>query len=183
RIPMLSIDNSYSAEGLREFDARVRKALPGENVEYDVELKIDGVAMSLAYEDGALATAATRGDGERGDDVTHNIKTIGEIPLRLRTKHPPKLFEARGEVYMTRDELIRINRERKERGEEPFANPRNLSAGTLKQLDPRITARRRLRFFAYGTGMVDGLALASHAAMLKQLKDFGFPVNSHIKKC
>jgi DNA ligase (NAD+) len=181
RVPMLSIDNTYNADELREFDARVRRALSGEKIEYNVELKIDGVAMSIAYENGLLAVAATRGDGERGDDVSHNVRTIADIPLRLHAKEPPKLFEARGEVYMTREELIRINRERKERGEEPFANPRNLSAGTLKQLDPRLTAKRRLRFFAYGTGEVEGLSLTKHVEVLDLLKKFGFPVEPHVQ--
>src|SRR5213079_2355054 len=119
RVPMLSIDNTYSADELREFDRRVRKALPGEKVEYVVELKIDGVAISLVYENGLFTVGATRGDGERGDDVTHNLKTMPDVPLRLNAGKPPKLFEARGEVYMTRAELIRINRARVEAGEKP----------------------------------------------------------------
>src|SRR5207244_7066579 len=122
RVPMLSIDNTYNADELREFDARVRKGVGGGPVAYVVELKIDGVAMSLTYEGGALAVGTTRGDGERGDDVTHNLRTIREVPLRLRTDKPPAFFEARGEVYMTRADLIRVNRRREEAGEEPYAN-------------------------------------------------------------
>src|SRR5262245_3376106 len=140
RVPMLSIDNTYDASELREFDARIRKALGGEKVTYVVELKIDGVAISLTYEDAMFSVGATRGDGERGDDVTHNLKTIRGIPLRLKGDQAPPLVEIRGEVYMTRADLIRINRERQERGEEPYANPRNLSAGTLKLLDPKQSA-------------------------------------------
>src|SRR5262249_17492747 len=149
RIPMLSIDNTYDADELREFDKRVRKGLKGEPVQYVVELKIDGVAISLTYEDGTFTVGATRGDGLRGDDVTHNLKATRALPLRLRTKEPPALFEARGEVYMNRAELARINKERIDRGEEPYANPRNLTAGTLKLLDPRLAAERNLCVLTY----------------------------------
>ena len=128
RQPMLSIDNTYNANELREFDRRVRKGLSGEKVEYAVELKIDGVAISMTYENGALTVGATRGDGERGDDVTHNLRTIKELPLRIRGASPPPLMEVRGEVYMTRAELARINKERMARGLEPYANPRNFAA-------------------------------------------------------
>src|SRR5439155_357485 len=129
REPMLSIDNTYNPDQLREWDKSIRKLLGGEAVTYVVELKIDGVAISLTYENGRLAVGATRGDGLRGDDVTHNLRTIRELPLTLRADRPPPLFEARGEVYMTRAELVRINRERAAAGEEPYANPRNFSAG------------------------------------------------------
>lgn len=183
RVPMLSIDNTYSADELREFDKTSRKLLGGEEITYVVELKIDGVAMSLTYEEGALTVGATRGDGERGDDVTHNLRTIADVPLRLHTRTPPKLFEVRGEVYMTRAELVRINRERVERGEKPYENPRNLSAGTLKLLDPRLCAQRKLAFFAYALGAVDGVELQTHVASLALLKKFGFPVNDHTQKC
>src|SRR6478752_4638784 len=162
RVPMLSIDNTYNADELREWDKSVRKLLGGEQPCYVVELKIDGVAMSLTYESGLFTVGATRGDGERGDDVTHNLKTMPDVPLRLNADRPPKLFEARGEVYMTRAELIRINRARVDAGEKPYENPRNLSAGTLKVLDPKQSAERKLRLFAYGTGAADGLTIASH---------------------
>jgi DNA ligase (NAD+) len=177
---MLSIDNTYNAGELREFDRRVRKLLPGEAVTYVVELKIDGVAISLTYEDGRLSVGATRGDGERGDDVTHNLKTIRELPLSLRTKQPPRLFEARGEVYMTRADLARLNRDRIAKGLEPFANPRNSAAGSLKLLDPRLCAERRLRLFTYALGATEGLTVKSHREALQLLRDFGFPVNPHI---
>jgi DNA ligase (NAD+) len=203
RVPMLSIDNSYNADDLREFDKRIRKVLGKEPVTYVVELKIDGVAISLTYEKGQFTVGATRGDGERGDDVTHNLRTINELPLRLHTaasgrgtgtKSPPSLFgdedaeeavpalfEVRGEVYMTRDELARINRDRIARGEEPYANPRNLTAGTLKLLDPRQCAERRLRLFTYGLGATDGISVKTHLEALDLLKKFGFPVNPHIE--
>jgi DNA ligase (NAD+) len=181
RVPMLSIDNTYNAGELREFDKRVRKGLgKGEVVTYVVEPKIDGVAMSMTYENGTFTVGATRGNGEEGDDVTHNLRTIHELPLRLRGKHPPALFEARGEVYMTREELARINRDRADKGLEPYANPRNLTAGTLKLLDPRECAERRLRVFAYGVGAVEGVEVGTHVEMLDLLREYGFPVNPHI---
>ena len=181
RTPMLSIDNTYNADDLREFDKRVRKALgKGETVTYVVELKIDGVAISLTYENGVFAVGATRGDGVRGDDVTHNLRTIHELPLRLNAKDAPPLCEARGEVYMTREELARINRARAADGEEPYANPRNLTAGTLKMLDPRVCAERRLRLFAYSLGACEGVEVTTHLKALETLRAFGFPVNPHV---
>jgi DNA ligase (NAD+) len=183
RVPMLSIDNTYSADELREWDKSVRKLLGGGEPCYVVELKIDGVAMSLTYENGLLTVGATRGDGERGDDVTHNLKTMPDVPLRLHADKPPKLFEARGEVYMTRAELIRINRARVDAGEKPYENPRNLSAGTLKLLDPKQSAERKLRLFAYGTGATEGLTITSHLQCLETLKKLGFPVNPHTHGC
>jgi len=179
REPMLSIDNSYSAEDLREFDKRVRKLLNGDAVTYVVELKIDGVAMSLTYIDGAFTVGATRGDGEQGDDVTHNLKTIHDVPLKL--PESPALFEARGEVYMTRADFAQYNRTRVERGLEPAANPRNLSAGTLKLLDPKECKKRRLRFFSYALGTCEGIDVKSHLDALALLKRFGFQVNPHIE--
>ncbi|QVL34550.1 NAD-dependent DNA ligase LigA [Telmatocola sphagniphila] len=183
RLPMLSIDNTYNADELRDFDKSTRKLLGGETVNYVVELKIDGVAMSLSYEDGLLIVGATRGDGERGDDVTHNLKTIRDIPLRLHTSKPPRLFEVRGEVYMTKAELVRINKLRVEQGEKAYENPRNLSAGTLKLLDPKICAQRKLSFFAYGLGATEGIDFDSHQEILKKLKEFGYPVNPHTQHC
>jgi DNA ligase (NAD+) len=181
REPMLSIDNTYNAEEVREFDRRVKRLLSGEPVEYVVELKIDGVAISLTYENGRFAVGATRGDGERGDDVTHNLKTVMGLPLRLRGDHPPALFEARGEVYMNREDLVRLNREREKEGLEPFANPRNFTAGSLKLLDPRLCAKRRLRLFAYAQGAMEGLEVKTHLEVLDLLRKFGFPVNPHIE--
>src|SRR5262249_11177051 len=183
RVQMLSIDNTYNAEELREYDKSIRRMLGGENVCYIIELKLDGVAASLTYEHGKLAVAATRGDGEKGDDITHNARTIGSVPLQLRTDKPPRLFEARGEIYMTRAELERINKQLAEEGEEPYANPRNLTAGTLKLLDPRICAQRKLNLFAYSLGALDGVDVDTHQEALDLLKKYGFPVNPHIHSC
>lgn len=183
RLPMLSIEKSKSIGELRNFDRNVRDRLRGVAPEYVVEPKIDGVSISLTYENGLLTVAATRGDGERGDDVTHNIRTIHEVPLRLRAEAPPPLIEVRGEVYMTKAELVRINKIQEERGEEKYANPRNLTAGTLKQLDPRITAQRRLRIFAFGLGVVEGWSVRTQWEALQQLKRWGFPVNPHAQLC
>lgn len=180
RQPMLSIDNTYTSDELREFDRRVRKAVGGEPVTYVVELKIDGVAVSLTYEDGLFRLGATRGDGERGDDVTHNLMTIHELPLRLKAKNPPPLFEVRGEAYMTRADLVRLNRQREKEGLEPLANPRNTTAGSLKLLDPGLCAKRRLRLFAYALGEVEGVVVKNHLDMLELLKQYGLPVNEHI---
>jgi DNA ligase (NAD+) len=178
REPMLSIDNSYSAEDLREFDRRIRKLLHGEPVTYVVELKIDGVAMSLTYVDGAFQVGATRGDGEQGDDVTHNLKTIRDIPLKL--PESPHHFEARGEVYMSRADFALYNRGRIDRGLEPAANPRNLAAGSLKLLDPKESRKRRLRFFAYALGHCEGIGAKTHLESLNLLKRYGFPVSPNI---
>jgi DNA ligase (NAD+) len=179
RRPMLSIDNTYNAEELREFDRRVRRLLPGKPVEYIVEMKIDGVAVSLTYEKGLFTLGATRGDGEHGDDITHNLKTIRDIPLRLRTDRPPSLFEVRGEVYMTNTELSRLNKLQAEQGGRLFANTRNASAGSLKLLDPRVSALRRLRFFAHGEGQLVGLEVKSHLEFLELVQSYGIPIVPH----
>ena len=183
RAPMMSIDNSYDAADLRKFDADVRKGVgPGE-VCYSVELKIDGVSISIVNEDGLLKTGATRGSGDIGDDVTHNLRTIPGIPLRLNTPKPPKLFEVRGEIYMARAELVRINAQKVAGGEDPYANTRNLTAGTLKQLDPKESAKRKLRLFAYGTGAMDGIEITTQRELFDKLKQFGFPVNDSTIFC
>jgi len=184
KIPMLSIENSYDEADLRKFDADVKKALgPKALVEYMAELKIDGVSMALIYENGLLIRGVTRGSGEVGSDVTHNIKTIAAIPLRLDTDRPPRVFEARGEVYMTRAELARINQQRLAAGEKPYENTRNTTAGTLKLLDPKECAKRKLSFFAYATGIVEGITITNQAELFEVLKTFGFPVNPHTKLC
>src|SRR5262245_4027303 len=144
RVSMLSIDNTYSADELYDFDKTTRKLLGNQPLTYLVELKIDGVSISLTYENGKLTLAATRGTGDVGDDVTHNIRTVKSVPLQLRADKPPKLFEVRGEVYMTKAELERINKIQKAAGEDTYANPRNLTAGTLKLLDPKLCAQRKL---------------------------------------
>lgn len=181
--PLLSLDNTYSADELREFDARVSKILEGQKYEYVAELKIDGLAVSLQYKDGRFHQGATRGDGTKGDDVTANIRTIKAVPLTLSPKAAVlQEVEARGEVYMPRQEFLRINKEKEEAGEPPFANPRNAAAGTLKLLDPQTVARRRLSIFIYGVGQALE-KLKDHYSTLEALKEAGFKVNPFIKLC
>lgn len=182
RLPMLSIDNTYSPSELKEFDKRVCKGLGKEKPSYMVELKIDGVAISLVYENGLLTTGVTRGDGEKGDDVTQNLKTVGGVPLKLNTKKPPALLEVRGEVYMARASFARLNEQRVKDGLEKFANPRNSTAGSLKLLDPKLCAARKLSLFAYAIGAMEGIEVKSQTETLKLLHDFGFPVNPHATK-
>ena len=180
-VAMLSMDNTYSADELRAFDERVQKQLGSEDYDYVVELKIDGVAISLRYEDGKLATAATRGDGEVGDDVTANVRTIKAVPLvLLGAGTMPAVLEVRGEVYMPTSAFAELNRLRAEAGESAFANPRNATAGSLKLLDARITAARNLSFFAYATGQVSEPLAANHYETLEKFKELGLPVNPHI---
>ena len=182
-VPMLSIDNTYNEDDLREFDERVRKGLGGnEQPGYVVELKIDGVAISLRYEDRVLVRAATRGDGQRGDDVTANVRTIRTLPLRLGDAAPP-LIEVRGEVFMRRAELVRLNKLREEAGDPLLANPRNATAGTLKLLDPKLVAQRRLDVFLYDIAPLPGLVLNSHWETLALLGGFGLPVNPSRERC
>jgi DNA ligase (NAD+) len=183
RIPMLSIGKAFNAEELRAFDGRVRKALGKEAVQYIVELKIDGVAVSLTYTQGVLNQGATRGRGSVGDDITANLKTVRGVPLRLHTEKPPALFEARGEVYMSKADFARLNEEVAARGEERYANPRNLTSGSLKQLDSRLTAKRKLRLYSYSLGAVEGVTIKSHLEALDFLRQYGFPVNPHIQTC
>ena len=147
--PMLSLGNTYSAEELEEFDARVRKGLEDEPFEYFCELKFDGVSISLIYEDGILARGVTRGDGVRGDDVTANVKTIRSIPLKIKAKGVPPVFEVRGEVFMPKDVFTQLNKEREDIGEERYANARNTTSGTLKMQDSSEVARRKLSCFVY----------------------------------
>lgn len=180
-VPMLSIDNTYSYDELREWDARIRKALNvGEKVRYAVELKVDGVAVSLRYEKGRFALGATRGDGERGDDITANLRTVHDIPLALGDS-PPALLEVRGEVYMTNSELVRLNELRRAHEEPLFANPRNATAGSLKLLDPKLCGQRRLRFVSHGLGEFQGVESASYIEMQERLRDWGIPVSRHNK--
>ncbi len=182
-VPMRSIDNTYSAAELRAFDERVKRGLPaGEQPTYVTELKIDGVAISVRYEKGRLARAATRGDGFRGDNVTENVRTLRGLPLRLKGDQP-EVLEVRGEVYMTHRELERLNELREKAGDVPLANPRNATAGTLKLLDPKLVARRRLEIVFYDVAPLDGLDLTSHWETLERLKSFGLPVSPHSEKC
>ena len=172
-VPMMSLDNTYSVEEMREFDARIRKALGVESVDYVLEPKVDGVSISLRYENGVLATAATRGDGKTGDDVTANAKTIRSIPLRIPTAAP--VFEVRGEVYLGKAAFAQLNGERERAGEEPFANPRNATAGSLKQLDPKVVAGRPLAAVLYAAGELVGAEFETQADVLRELKNLGFP--------
>jgi DNA ligase (NAD+) len=174
---MLSIDNTYSPSELKEFDKKVCKGLGNDKPTYMVELKIDGVAISLIYENGILTAGVTRGDGEKGDDVTQNLKTVGGVPLKLNTKNPPALLEVRGEVYMARANFARLNEQRVKEGLDKFANPRNSTAGSLKLLDPKLCAARKLSLFAYAIGAMEGIQVKSQTETLKLLHDFGFPVN------
>ena len=174
--PMLSLDNAYNEQEFGEWVERVKRFLKDEPGRYIVEPKIDGVSMSLMYRDGRLVTGATRGDGETGEDVTPNVKTIRSIPLTLGAKAPP-LLEVRGEVYMDKKDFARMNESIIESGHEPFANPRNAAAGSLRQKDSRITAQRRLRFFAHSMGRHEGTPeFKAHSEFLSYVKKLGFPV-------
>lgn len=177
-VPMLSIDNTYNDDELREFDQRVRKLLGTDDFHYLVEQKVDGVSASLLYEKGILVQAATRGDGVVGDDITHNVRTIREIPLKLTGK-PPARLEVRGEIYMTNAELSRLNLIQKEKGENILKNPRNVTSGTLKLLDARIAAERKLHFFVYGEGSLEGLPVKDHGSFLELVKSLGLPAVTH----
>lgn len=179
-VPMLSLDNSYSRQDLLDFDRRVREALPGELVEYVAELKVDGVALNLSYEDSLLVRAVTRGDGVSGDEVTANARTIRSIPLRLQ--EPGIRAEVRGEVYMAAEDFAALNRSREQEGEALFANPRNSTAGSLKLQDPRLVAGRRLRFFAYWLHQPQGNTLTQHE-QLETLAGWGLPVNPERAHC
>jgi DNA ligase (NAD+) len=181
RVPMLSIENTYNEDEVREFDARIRRWLEGEPLQYIVEHKIDGVSASLLYENGRLTLGLTRGDGARGDDITHNLRTVHDIPLRLMAPigQTPALLEIRGEVYMTNTELSRLNKLQAERGERVFANCRNAAAGSLKLLDPRQSGQRNLRFFAHSEGQLSGLSAATHEEFLFLIRSFGIPVVPH----
>jgi len=176
RIPMLSIDNTYSSDELVEFDKRVKRMADVEEVDYVVELKYDGVAVSLIYEDGKFILGASRGDGFRGDDITENLKTVKTLPLCIPYKKP---IEVRGEVYMRKDDFEKLNREREKNGEQLFANPRNATAGSLKLLDSREVAKRNLQLFVY-QGIV-GNDFETHWDVMNFLKELGFPVSPHMK--
>ncbi len=185
-VPMLSLENGFSGEEVLEFDRRVKRFLKyDQEIEYTVEPKMDGLAIELVYEGGILTQSSTRGDGFVGEDVTQNVRTIRAIPLRLleETSPPPARLEVRGEVYMQVKDFKEYNRKRVLDGEAPFANPRNAAAGSLRQLDPRITAQRPLFFFAYGLGGITGRGFTSQWDVLQVLPDWGLPVNSHIKCC
>ena len=173
-IPMLSLDNTYSEEEVKSFYARIQRLLPDEKIPVVIEPKVDGVAVSLIYENGKLRQAATRGDGSVGDNITQNIGTIRSVPERL-CDGAPKLLEVRGEVYMDRKGFEKLNDERKKQGLPLFANPRNAAAGSLKQLDPAIVAKRPLGIVLYGTGATEGLDIEVHSEVFPRLKKLGLP--------
>ncbi len=181
RVPMLSIENTYSEQELREFFARTEKLLSGEAIEWVVELKVDGVAASIRYEDGLLVQAVTRGNGEVGDDITHNVRTLRGLPQRLLGKSVPKALELRGEIYMTNADLVLLNQQRTRAGETEFKNTRNLTAGSIKLLDSKICAQRRLRFFCHGIGFCDGLNARDHMDFLRRVKEMGIPTTPNVR--
>ncbi len=176
-VPMLSLDNAFSDEELAEFDRRVRDRLEIDTVEYAAEPKLDGLAISLLYEDGILVRGATRGDGSTGEDVTQNVRTIESIPLRLMGKDYPKRLEVRGEVVMPLKGFRQLNQRQEAEGHKPFVNPRNAAAGSLRQLDPKVTAQRPLEMYCYGIGLVENGKLPDrHSAILARLRDWGLRV-------
>ena len=183
RVPMLSLDNAFTDEDLRAFDRRVRERLgTGDEIDYSAEPKLDGLAISVTYENGVFVRAATRGDGTTGEDVTANVRTIRSLPLHLQGKAPP-LFEARGEVFMPIAGFERMNAEAAKRGEKVFANPRNAAAGSLRQLDPRITAQRPLDIFFYAVGAIEGVDLPPlHSQTLELLRGLGLRVSPEIRR-
>jgi DNA ligase (NAD+) len=184
--PMLSLDNAFSEEDVRDFVARVRRFLglpESERVTLVAEPKIDGLSCSLRYDHGRLVMGATRGDGTEGENVTANVRTLRDIPHRFHGRNPPALFEVRGEVYMSHADFAALNRRQEKAGEKIFANPRNAAAGSLRQLDPNVTACRPLKFFAYHWGETSELPADTHWGMLQALKGWGFVVNPRIERC
>ncbi|MFZ5723929.1 MAG: NAD-dependent DNA ligase LigA [Pseudomonadota bacterium] len=181
-VAMLSLDNVFSDDEARDFDRRVRERLGDESpVAYNCEPKLDGIALSVLYEDGLLVRAATRGDGYTGEDITLNVRTIPSVPLHLRGEGWPRRLEVRGEVLLPKAGFEAVNRRAVEAGEKTFVNPRNAAAGSLRQLDPKITAARPLVLYAYGIGLVDGGTLpARHHDILQRLRDWGFRINEHV---
>jgi DNA ligase (NAD+) len=179
--PMLSIENAYSIDELREWDERVRRGLGKDVVEYEAELKIDGVSIDLLYENGALARAATRGDGVRGDDVTTNVRTIRSLPLRIDTDL--RQLGVRGEIYISKTDFAKLNAEAEEAGQPPLANPRNAAAGSLRQKDPKLVAQRRLSAFVYHVVRADGKRIASQTDAYALLEGLGFPLNPQRVLC
>jgi len=178
-VPMLSIDNTYDQTQLREFDERVAKGLGQEAYTYVVDPKIDGVAVSLRYQGGRLATAVTRGDGVTGDDVTHNVRTMRSVPLKLRGDDVPDVLEVRGEICWPSEDFRRFNEKRVKAGEDQFANPRNATAGTLKQLDPGNVVGRGLRFVAHGYGVIEPLTARTHTDLFGALNRWGIPTSAY----
>lgn len=178
-LPMLSLDNAFGPEDMFDFDKRVRKLLESDSaVDYVCEPKIDGVAVSLLYEDGILVRGATRGDGTTGEDITSNVRTIESVPLKLKGEGYPTRLEVRGEIYIAKSTFVRLNQEALETGGKVFANPRNAAAGSVRQLDPRLTAKRQLSMFCYSVGLVEGGELPDrHSEILQQLRQWGLRTN------
>jgi DNA ligase (NAD+) len=185
RIPMLSLDNAFSDEEFDAFDRRVRERLPGEpSVRYAAEPKLDGLAISVRYEDGLLVQAATRGDGRTGENVTQNVRTIPSVPLRLHGDDVPAVLEVRGEIFMPRQGFEKLNQRQRDLGLKTFANPRNAAAGSLRQLDPRITAQRPLAIFCYGLGEMVGHPMhETHSGNMALLRGWGLPVSPELQVC
>jgi DNA ligase (NAD+) len=184
-VPMLSLDNAFEESDVREFGARVRRFLSlaeDSKLDFSAEPKIDGLSISLLYEDGVFAKGATRGDGEEGEDVTANLRTIAEIPAQLKGPAPAAI-EVRGEIYMTRADFLAMNEAQAKAEEKTFANPRNAAAGAVRQLDPAITAARPLRFFAYTIGRYEGPAIESQAELIRKLGGWGFRTNPETRTC
>lgn len=180
-MPMLSLDNAFNEDEMRAFDRRIRERLQDEaEIEYACEPKLDGIAVSLLYQDGLLVRAATRGDGTEGEDVTQNVRTINAVPLRLLGEGYPSVLEVRGEIYMPRAGFEKLNETAREQGEKTFVNPRNAAAGSLRQLDARITARRPLDIGVYGVGRFDGTLPNEHIATLEMLKTWGLHINAQV---
>ncbi|MCG2821005.1 MAG: NAD-dependent DNA ligase LigA, partial [Candidatus Atribacteria bacterium] len=181
--PMLSLANAFSTEELRAFDQRIKKLIPQKKLEYVVEPKIDGLAVALVFENGIFVRGATRGDGVNGEEITSNLKTIKTIPLKLFGENIPPHIEVYGEVYTKKSDFKKLNEGRIENGESIFANPRNAAAGSVRQLDPRITAQRHLDTFIYRATFPLENKFNTHMEVLSYLKKIGFKVNSHIKLC
>ena len=181
--PMLSLGNAFNEDEMRAFNKRIKEKLSVNSLVFSGETKFDGLAVNILYENGLLVTAATRGDGSIGEDVTHNVRTISQVPLSLFGENIPHLIEVRGEVVMTHKGFTALNDRQRDKGEKVFANPRNAAAGSLRQLDSRVTAQRPLAFFAYGIGEYKGKTnLTSHTSILRQLKEWGLPVSSDTKR-
>src|ERR1700761_8338375 len=185
-VPMLSLDNAFAEEDVVDFVGRIRRFLrlpDDEEIVFSVEPKIDGLSMSLRYEDGVLVTGATRGDGTVGEDVTANVKTLADIPHRLKGKGLPAVCEVRGEVYMTKHAFLALNKRQAETGGQIFANPRNSAAGSLRQKDPAITASRPLGFFAYAWGEMSEMPADTQSGMIEWFERCGFKTNPLTKMC
>lgn len=180
RVPMLSIDNTFDIAELVDYARKTESSLGGP-IEWVVELKIDGVAVAIIYENGILTRGVTRGNGHVGDDITHNVRTIADIPLALNTDQPPQVLEVRGEAYMTNTDLARLNEEQVKRGQPPFANTRNVTAGSIRLLDPKICAERRIRFFGHGNGYCEGLQAQTHMEFLEEIRKYGIPPTPHVQ--